>query len=48
MKPESSKKSYETPEAEVIRFDVEDVITASKASDTRMPAVQGSSTFNLY
>ena len=46
MKPEDRKKSYEAPEAEVIRFEEEDVITAS--SDTRTPPVNGSSMFNLF
>lgn len=46
MKPEESKKFYETPEAEVIRFEEEDVIMTS--TQTKMPPMNGSSIFNLF
>lgn len=46
MKPEDRKKIYEAPEAEVIRFEEEDVIITS--TQTKMPPANGSSMFNLF
>ena len=46
MKYKDRKKTYEAPEAELICFDKEDIITASK-KDTRLPAIVGSSWNNL-
>ena len=39
-----TKKKYDAPEAEVIRFDSEDIITApSGGKETRLPFITGSS-----
>ncbi len=46
MKLEESKKSYDAPKAEVIRFEEEDVIITS--TQTKMPPANGSSMFNLF
>ena len=42
-----SRKAYETPEAEVILFDREDVITTSN-HDTATPRVPVSVGFSVY
>lgn len=39
----STKKQYEAPEAEIIRFDSEDIITAQSGHETRLPFITGSS-----
>lgn len=39
------RKVYEPAEFEIIMFTERDIITAS---DTRLPAITGSSGFNLY
>lgn len=36
-------RKYEAPEAEVIRFDREDIITGSGTHETRLPFITGSS-----
>lgn len=44
-----TKKKYDAPEAEVIRFDSEDIITAntggSSGHETRLPFITGGSLF---
>ena len=43
-----TKKKYKAPEAEIIRFDREDIITGSGTHETRLPFITGSSGLGLY
>ncbi len=45
----TNTRKYEAPEAEVIRFDSEDIIrTSGGTHETRLPFITGSSGLGLY